>query len=570
MKSVLRIGLAGLALACGLAAAEPAHYVVFEFDAQGVAVPVFHARVEMTVDRSVATQAKGRSTTETEQIAYRPVLDGVAGAERSIAVPRFLRAEFAQDAESGVGEIEHYANVEDPARAFVLRVPVAQADGIELMTDAGVQHIDLVALERAASSLPLARTVPAAASPLSPEAERPATALAANSANRVDILVLGDGYTSAEQATFNTHAAALRTQMFNVTPYKEYANFVNWQTGFVVSAQSGADHPPYQSGCTTTACCSDSSAQSDPRAGIFVTTALDAKFCTSQIHRLLTVSNSKVYAAAAGFPDWDHILVTVNDPVYGGAGGSYGVTSANVNGPLVVIHEYAHSFHKLADEYDSAYPGFPACSDTAGTQGCEANVTNQTNASQVKWRSWFTPGIAIPTPAGTAGLGLFEGARYQTSGIFRPVHNTCLMRFLGTSFCAVCRQEYVKRLYRGGFGVPAAGIDLIEPGTESPSPAAPVVYAMGSSRTFHADILRPTIGTVTLQWYLDGAPIAGATGDSYSFVQPGAAPATRTLQLRAIDQTAFVKAEMADGLVEHSRSWTIHVSNDRLFADGFE
>lgn len=567
-RGLLRTGLGSLLLICGSVAAKPAHYVVFEFDATGMAVPVFHARVELAADRSiVADQISRVSDTETEQVAFRPILDGVAGAERQVAVPRYRRAEFARDAESGVGEIEHHSNIEDEARAFVVRVAMEDADSIELQTDAGRQQIDLLALERNAANLPLAGTPLARVG----DRERSESSLtAANSGNRVDILVLGDGYTSAEQATFNTHAAALRTQMFNVSPYKEYASFVNWQTGFLVSAQSGADHPPYQAGCTTASCCSDTAANSDPRAGTFVDTALDSRFCTNQLHRLLSSSNSKVYAAAAGFPDWDQILVTVNDPVYGGAGGAYGVTSAHTSGPLVVIHEYAHSFHKLADEYDSAYPGFPACSDLGANQTCEANVTNQTSAALVKWRSWFTPGIAIPTPGGTSGTGLFQGARYLSSGMYRPVDSSCLMRFLGTNFCPVCRQQYVKHLYKGGFGVPAAGIDLIEPGSEVPSPATPVVYAMGTSRSFAAGILRPSVGTVSLQWYLDGAPITGATNASYNFVQSVAAPATRTLELRATDETTFVHATMADGLLVHSRTWTIQVNNDRLFANGFE
>jgi hypothetical protein len=566
---VVRCALWLMLLGSNGAWAVPAHYVVFEFDAEGHAIPVFHTNVELTVDRTLDRMPESASDTEVERLGYRPIKNGVIGSERRIDVPRFLRVEFARDAESGIGEIEHHANVEDGARAFVLRVPVDEADQIELVTDVGMQHIDLAQIARDSARLPLAGAALAnLASAKSTVSDR--AMVAANSGNRVDILVLGDGYTAAEQSTFDTHVATLKTAMFDVSPYKDYGSFINWRAGFVTSAQSGADHPPYQAGCTTASCCADTGAQSDPRAGTFVSTALDAKFCTNQIHRLLTVSNSKVYAAAAAYPDWDQILVTVNDSVYGGAGGAYGVTSAHPYAPLIVIHEYGHSFHKLADEYDSPYPGFPACSDLTATPTCEPNVTNQTNASLVKWRSWFTPGIAIPTPSGTAGTGLFQGARYLSSGMYRPVDNTCLMRSLGTNFCPVCRQEYVKRLYRGGFGVPAGGIDLIEPGTESPLPANPVSYMIGTTRLFQAALLRPTIGSIGIQWYLDGVPIPGATTESHAFSQAAASLETRVLELRVTDQTAFVHAEMADGLIEHSRSWTIQVVNDRLFANGFE
>jgi hypothetical protein len=560
MKTLaLHAVLAAIALAPMTAAAEPTHYVVFGFDAAGRAEPRFHAIVERAADGGSAvapTALPGGA------IGWRVVKDGQRGERRHVEVARVLRAEFAHDVVRGEGEIDAHAT-SDPDPSFVLRIPLREADAIELDTALGVQHVDLHALAAAADRLPLAAFEPARV-----DVQRAPTGGA--SGNRVDILVLGDGYTSAQQALFATHVASLKTAMFAVTPYKEYENFVNWQSGFIASAQSGADHPAYQAGCTAITCCADTAAQGDAAAGTFVNTALDGRYCTNQIHRLLTVSGAKVFAAAAAYPDWDKILVTVNDPLYGGAGGTYAVTSANAQAALIVIHEYGHSFHQLADEYTTPYPGFPACSDLGATLTCEANVTNQTNPLLVKWRSWFTPAIAIPTPAGTPGTGLFEGARYLTSGMYRPTGNSCLMRALGTSFCSVCRQEYVKKLYRGGFGAPVAGIDLIEPGSESPSPATTVQVGTGTTRVFSTSILRPTIGSVALQWFLDGTPMPAANGDSLAFTPTSATPSMRTLELRATDTTAFVDATMADGLTTHTRSWTIQVVDDLLFRNGFD
>ncbi|HNR91463.1 MAG TPA: M64 family metallopeptidase [Dokdonella sp.] len=560
---MLRKAVLAGALATGPAWAVPAHYVVFGFDAQGRIEPRFHATVELADDASTAV-ALSLPDHLGNRLNWHALKDGQRGARREVEVSRVLRAEFAHDIDSGHGEIDGQLSP-DPDPAFVLRVPVAEAEVVEFETTAGMQRFDLAALAADAARLPLAGGAQARI-----EAPSSLAGAGGSPANRVDILVLGDGYTSGQEALFNTHVAALEASMFNVTPYKEYANFVNWRSGFIASAQSGADHPLYLAGCVTTSCCADSAAQGDPLAGQFVDTALDGRFCTNQIHRLLTVSSAKVFAAAAAYPNWDKLLVTVNDPVYGGSGGSYATVSAHAQAPLVAIHEYGHSFHKLADEYTTPYPGFPACSDLGTPQTCEANVTNQNDATLVKWRSWFTPGIAIPTPAGTPGTGLFEGARYLVGGMYRPTSNSCLMRVLGSTFCNVCRQEYVKFLYRGGFGTPAAGIDLIEPGTESPSPATPVIVPTGTPRTFSATILRPVIGTVSLQWYLDGVPIAGATGESHVFSQAVPTPAVRTLELRAIDTTPFVNAEMADGLTTHVRTWTIQISNDLLFKHGFE
>lgn len=544
--------------------AVPAHYIVFELDADGMAQPVFYREVELA-DADARMATLDGPVAAADRIAWQPILRGQRGAIGEIVVPRRLHVEFPASDDDGT-EWQR-SDVPDPQRAFALRIPLTQADRIEIISDTRLQRIDLDAIAAAADRLALAGTVLARPLP----AERDGTRTqAANSANRLDVLLLGDGYTGAEQATFTGHAETLRSAMFAVSPYKDYASFVNWQPGFLASAQSGADHPPYQAGCTTSACCADTAAQSDPRAGSFVSTALDATFCVSQIHRTLYASSGKVLAAAAGFPDWDKILVSVNDPVYGGAGGSFAVLSAHAQAPKIVIHEFGHSFTGLADEYTTPYPGFPACSDTGATPNCEANVTNQTSATLVKWRDWFTGGIAIPTPSGTTGTGLFQGARYLTSGMYRPTDTLCLMRALGTAFCAVCTQEYVRKLYRGGFGSPSAGIDLIEPGSENPATGAPVAYARGSQRVFNTTLLRPSIGSIRIEWLLDGTPIGGAASESYTFQQASATPATRTLELRVTDLTGLVKPAAAGDLLVHRRSWTIQVGNDRLFADGFE
>ncbi|MBO9662513.1 M64 family metallopeptidase [Dokdonella sp.] len=537
--------------------AAPAHYVVFEMDAAKNVRALFYTQVDIAdaaLERARDAQPAGE-----ERIAYRLVRDGVGRGERSVEVPS-LRAEFARDPDRGDQRIVARP-VDAAVRHFVLRVPLADADTVEFGDAGKTQRFDLHELASREQTTTYAGRTPM-------QIERAPNA--GNPANRVDMLVIGEGYTAAQQGLFDSDAAILRESFFGLTPYKEYQSFVNWTTGFVASNQSGADHPPYQSGCTQATCCSDPEAQSDPRAGQFVDTAFDATFCAFQIHRLLTVDDGAVLAAAAAYPDWDKIVVVVNDPVYGGAGGNISTTSTHAQATQIVLHEYGHSFTGLADEYDSPYPGFPPCSDLSGGAPCEANVTDQTSASSVKWKSWFTPGNPIPTPPGTSGVGLFEGARYRSSGMFRPVDTQCLMQFLGVPFCPVCAQEYVRTLYRGGFGVPAGGIDLIEPGSESPPTSGVVAYGLGSSRTFQVSTLQPTIGSIAVQWYLDGAAISGANAASYVFSQGSPTPATRTLEVRVTDSTALVSPTMAGGLLEHRRSWTIQVGNDVIFRNGFE
>ncbi|MEO7432471.1 MAG: M64 family metallopeptidase, partial [Dokdonella sp.] len=542
------------------AAAVPTRYIVFERGADGRVDPVFYTEVDLAM--SALPDATGAVDRDHDtRVVYRAFRAGVDLGDRSVDVP-MLHGEFAHDPERGDNAIDSTRPI-DGDRSFVLRIPVDEADAIEFPRADGSQRFDLSALKTDAHALSLADRVPSL--------QVTQEASAGSPANRLDLLVIGDGYTSAQHALFDSDAMILHDSFFGLTPYHEYMSFVNWTTGFVASNQSGADHPPYQSGCTSSACCADSSASGDPLSGQMVDTAFNGRFCTSQIQRLVTVSSSAVLAAAAAYPGWDKIFVVVNDATYGGSGGSISVTSTNQQANQIILHEFGHSFSHLADEYASPYPGFPACSDLSGSAPCEANVTNQTAAASVKWSPWFTPGNAIPTPIGTAGVGLFEGARYLATGMYRPVDTQCLMQFLGKPFCPVCRQEYVRTLYRGGFGVPATGIDLIEPGSESPATTPPVNYAAGSTRVFQVTLLRPTVGTLAIQWLLDGAPVSGATGSSYAFTQAATTPATHTLQLRVTDSTSFVTPSMAGSLLDHTRTWTIHVSaGDLIFANSFD
>jgi hypothetical protein len=137
---------------------------------------------------------------------------------------------------------------------------------------------------------------------------------------------------------------------------------------------------------------------------------------------------------------------------------------------------------KLDDQIpdESPFPGYPRCSDLVF--GCEANVTDETEPSRIKWSGWIDAGTPIPTPEDQAYAsmpGLFEGARYLETGMYRPRLN-CMMRSLGAPFCEVCSQEYVRVLYGGGWGSPAVGIDPIEPTVGGPNARTPQSSEIGT------------------------------------------------------------------------------------------
>jgi len=532
----------------------PARYIVFELDAAGVPRAQSHQLVTLPAPLVSRTDAEMDALLRAglrggERIAVRMKdAAGVPVFQDVVEVPRWVNAEHGLFGESPLVD-----DVLPAQKAFVVRLPSLEGARLALTPAGGEARVTATELDL--DALAADQTLPLAS-------YRPRAALsepAPNSGNRVDLLIMGDGYTSAQQTKFSTDAANLVASFFSASPYAEYKSFVNTSTLFTASAQAGADHPPYNASCAATtfpSCCADATMQTDPLRGTFVTTAFDGTYCSFNIHRLVVVNNSKVLTAAAASPGWDEILVVVNDTTYGGSGGQVGVLSTHASAVAVAQHEYGHTFTKLADEYTSAYPGFPACTDAAGSSTpCESNVTDQTSRSAIKWNPWILGSTPVPTTGTDPTIvGLFLGARYLTSGMYRPQYD-CGMKSLGVAFCKVCAQGYVLALYRGGWGTPSTGIDTIEPGSESPAPGT-VSLTLPGSRVFSVTLLQPQGNTVAGTWYLNG--VAAGSGSTYTF-SPSTA-GTYTVMLRAHDGTSLVNATMGGALLDRTRTWTVNVT----------
>ena len=118
--------------------------------------------------------------------------------------------------------------------------------------------------------------------------------------NRVDLVIVGDGYTSSEMAQFHADADNIEASMFRYEPFTSYEPYFRFTQVEVISNESGVDN--------------------DPSPGIDRDTALDMSYWCADIERLLCVSVSKAYQAASGAPDIDQIIAISNSSKYGGAG----------------------------------------------------------------------------------------------------------------------------------------------------------------------------------------------------------------------------------------------------------
>jgi len=65
--------------------------------------------------------------------------------------------------------------------------------------------------------------------------------------NRVDIAVVGDGYTAGELGAYAAHVNQLIGAIGAQQPFHEYAYYFNVHRVDLASPESGADHPEYGS-----------------------------------------------------------------------------------------------------------------------------------------------------------------------------------------------------------------------------------------------------------------------------------------------------------------------------------
>lgn len=332
-------------------------------------------------------------------------------------------------------------------------------------------------------------------------------------------VIVAEGYTEPELSAFDTHARELAQAILAESPWDAYANWFNIHSLAVASAESGADRPA---------------------AGHFVDTAFDAAFGANAVERILDVDRDTLEETLrAQVPDYDLALVLVNDPTYGGYGSGIAIVSLHSGWIQTMLHELGHAAGHLGDEYENASFGSPLVDP-------EPNITRHDQRDLVPWVAWIAPSTPVPTPDTTAWdetVGLFEGARYRSEGLYRP-YRSCRMRLSATPFCPVCQEALVLALHRE------------EAMYSAPEPA-PVGTALtlisGESRSFSVIPKHPAANDLAITWSLDGELFATDT-PSVTISAAEVQQRVRHLQMRITDPTARVRTDR-EGLTTEQLDW---------------
>jgi hypothetical protein len=285
---------------------------------------------------------------------------------------------------------------------------------------------------------------------------------------KLDLLLLGDGYTAAERGKFERDAKRLIQALFSTSPFRERQRDINvW----------GLVPPSPQSGV------------SRPSQGIHRRTPLGTTYDAFDSERYVLTFENRTFRDIAANAPYDVVEILVNSATYGGGGifGLYSTVAADSAwAEYLFIHEFGHHIAGLADEYYTSDVAYLPPTDRI--EPWEPNVTALLNPAELKWKDLVTPGTPLPTPwpkeeferhAGAIQerrrqiraadrpeaemdalfreqmafdmrllggsvhanrVGAFEGANYEARGAFRPQVDCIMFTRDQVPFCAVCQR----------------------------------------------------------------------------------------------------------------------------------
>jgi hypothetical protein len=285
-------------------------------------------------------------------------------------------------------------------------------------------------------------------------------------ARKLDVLLVGDGYTEAERGKFEADARRLVGVLFEHEPFRSRrADFNVWGVC-----------PP-----------SDEKGVSRPLTGKHRRSRVGATYDAFGSERYILSFENRSLRDVASFAPYDALAILVNGETYGGGGifNLYATVAAdNRWAGYIFVHELGHHLAALADEYftsDTAY--LPA---EGRPEPWEPNVTADPKAA--KWGDLIQAGTPLPTPwpkevftkrakefqerrkkiraenrpeaemdalflaqmkeevellskaQHARAVGAFEGANYESTGYYRPQADCIMFTRDPVPFCAVCRR----------------------------------------------------------------------------------------------------------------------------------
>jgi hypothetical protein len=290
--------------------------------------------------------------------------------------------------------------------------------------------------------------------------------------NKVDVVILGDGYTKEEMAKFHQDVTNMTNELFAVEPFKSRKKDFNVRAVNTPSEVSGVNKP---------------------HPGDFKRTPLSVSYGAFDSERYALAYDNRTIRDVAATVPYDFMFILINEETYGG-GGIYQLYSTvavnNKFSDYIFVHEFGHSFAALADEYYTSDVSYEPAPITV--EPWEANITALLDKENLKWKDLVSENTPIPTPwdkekhdnysfeiqkerkvlrarkapesemealfererkdltklldnmeyAGK--VGAFEGGGYMQYGLYRPYADCIMFTRNKQQFCPVCQDAISK------------------------------------------------------------------------------------------------------------------------------
>ncbi|MEJ3744461.1 M64 family metallopeptidase [Actinomycetes bacterium KLBMP 9797] len=358
---------------------------------------------------------------------------------------------------------------------------------------------------------------------------------------RLNLVLLGDGYTAADQDTFRSDVERHLNVQWSIEPFRGYRNYFNVYAIEIVSGESGIrcdpdDDPPdpdritplglhYADGCV------------NPLArGItfqpYGAAALERYLADLVAPLGVTASNRQILAIA-------------NTDTYGGIGGTNATTSGGApQGPLISPHELGHSLGQLQDEYpysDRPTPGGPYTGGEPSSRHHTLLTEQQLRDQRAKWWRW----LGEESESGGV-IGRYEGGLYKDSGVWRPSQHS-IMRWIGFHYDQVGREIMTQRI-SGRRDTNAMALT-----------ATPAGRTVGPAEVLWVETQHPLEHELDVRWSVNGQPVAG-TGNSRNLaLGPLGVRAGDQVAVTVQDPTPFVRdpAVRTGPALTQTRRWTV-------------
>jgi hypothetical protein len=286
---------------------------------------------------------------------------------------------------------------------------------------------------------------------------------------KVDLVVLGEGYTDAELPQFHDDVRRLVRRLFEYEPFKSRLSDFNVRAIDLPAAKSGV---------------------SRPHGGKYRRNPIATQYSIFDSERYVLTFDNRTFRDVLSAAPYEFAVILVNEKQYGG-GGIFNLQATAAVGSefadYLFIHEFGHHFAGLGDEYYTS----PVAYETGAVEHIEPwepNVTALHDPARLKWHDLVASNTPLPTPWAkdrfethareiltrrqrmideqapeeqfdalfreqraietdmldsmeySGEVGAFEGASYEPRGLYRPEIDCIMFSRNMLRFCEVCRR----------------------------------------------------------------------------------------------------------------------------------